>query len=162
MKLGDMDYQKVLQLFRSLNAHGVEYVVVGAIALALHGIVRGTRDVDLFVLPTEDNVQRLRAALHDVWPDPEIQELRAGDLAGDFGVVSYVPPTGDLSIDVIARLGEMFVFADIEWEECDAGEGVRARVATARMLYRMKHDTVRLQDAADAQALREKFGLEDV
>jgi hypothetical protein len=40
-------------------------------------------------------------------------------------------------------------------------DGIRVRVATPRMLYRMKRDTVRPQDKIDASVLRERFGLED-
>ena len=155
-----MDYDQVLSLFRALRAREVQYVVVGAIALGLNGIVRATRDVDLFVRPTADNIARLRHALSDVWLDPAIEEIEAADLAGEFGVVSYVPPTGELSINIMARLGDAFTFDDIEWHELDAG-GVAVRVATPRMLYRMKRDTIRPQDAADAHALREKFDCED-
>ncbi len=161
MKIGDMDYDQVLRLFRALQLREVEYVIVGAIALGLHGIVRSTQDVDLFVKPTAENIARLRDAIGDVWQDPAIAEIRADDLAGEFGVVSYVPPSGDLTIDVIARLGEAFAFGDIEWHEIDAG-GVMVRVATPRMLFRMKRDTIRPQDAADAAVLREKFEWEDV
>ena len=49
-------------------------------------------------------------------------------------------------------------FEDLESEEFVV-EGVRARVATPRTLYRMKKDTVRPQDRLDAQALRERFDL---
>ncbi len=154
-----MDYGKVLELFRALREHDVEYVVVGAVALGLNGILRNTEDVDLFVRPTPENILRLRAALADLWQDPAIDEIDAKDLAGEFGVVRYVPPTGVLTLDLISRLGEAFAFDDIEWRELDAG-GVMARVATPRMLYRMKRDTLRPLDVADAHALREKFGLE--
>ena len=40
-------------------------------------------------------------------------------------------------------------------------EGVRVRVATPRMPYRMKKDTVRPQDRLDAQVLRERFPLQE-
>jgi hypothetical protein len=40
-------------------------------------------------------------------------------------------------------------------------DGVPFRTATARMLYRMKRDTVRPQDRLDAQILKARFGLED-
>jgi hypothetical protein len=40
-------------------------------------------------------------------------------------------------------------------------EGVQARVATARMLYRMKRDTIRPQDRIDAETIRQRFGLEE-
>jgi hypothetical protein len=134
---------------------------VGAVALGINGLARATEDLDLFVRPTSENVERLRTALSAIWRDPSIREIEASELAGEFGVVNYVPPTGDLSVDLISRVGEAFAFDDIEWHEVDAGEGVMARVATPRMLYRMKHDTIRPQDQADAHALRERFGLED-
>ena len=38
-------------------------------------------------------------------------------------------------------------------------EGIKVPVATPATLYRMKKDTVRPIDRADAAALREKFGL---
>ena len=40
-------------------------------------------------------------------------------------------------------------------------EGVRARVATPRMLYWMKRDTVRPQDRMDAETIRTRFGLKE-
>ena len=57
-----MDFEKVLQLLRELHGHEVDYVLVGAMALGANGIVRATHDVDLFVRPTKENVERLRAA----------------------------------------------------------------------------------------------------
>ena len=161
MDLWKMDYNEVLALFRALRLHDVEYVVVGAVALGLNGIVRGTQDLDLFIRPTPENVARLRRALTAVWPDPAIAEINATDLAGEFGVVNYVPPTGDLSLDLISHLGEAFRFDDIEWHELDAGGGVMARVATPKMLFRMKKDTLRPLDARDAYMLREQFKIED-
>lgn len=162
MDLRKMNYKEVLALFRALRLHDVEYVVVGAVALGLNGIVRATQDLDLFVRPTPDNVSRLRQALMDVWPDPAISEIDAADLAGEFGVVNYVPPTGDMSVDLISHLGEAFKFDDIEWHELAASEGVMVRVATPRMLLRMKQDTLRPLDARDAHMLREQFDLGDV
>lgn len=158
MKIGDMDYEELLKLFRALVARKVEYVVVGAIAMALHGIVRATQDVDLFVRPTEENVARLREALFDVWQDPAISEISAAELAGEIPVVRYTP-TDDMTVDVISRIGEAFAFDQIEWQEVDAG-GVKVRVATPGMLLKMKQDTLRPIDGRDALELRERFGLE--
>jgi len=92
--------------------------------------------------------------------DPEIDNIRAEELAGDYPAIQYVPPTGDFWIDILARLGEAFWVANVEGEEFTI-EGVRVRVATPRMLYRMKKDTVRPQDRLDAQVLRERFGLQE-
>jgi hypothetical protein len=51
------------EFIASLTAHGVEFVIVGAYALAFHGAPRFTGDLDVFVRPTIDNATRLLAAL---------------------------------------------------------------------------------------------------
>jgi len=50
-------------LLRSLNAHGVDYVVIGATAFPVHGYSRATLDIDIFIRPTRDNAEKTRAAL---------------------------------------------------------------------------------------------------
>ena len=50
-------------LLRSLNAHDVRYVVIGATAFPVHGYARATLDIDIFIEPTEDNARRVREAL---------------------------------------------------------------------------------------------------
>jgi hypothetical protein len=51
------------RIFEALDAHRVEYVVVGGIAVQAHGHVRMTSDIDLIPLPTPENLERLAAAL---------------------------------------------------------------------------------------------------
>ena len=155
-----IDLDRMLDLVRALNREGVEYSVVGAVALGLHGLARATEDVDLFVRPTPDNVARLRRALSAVWSDPDIESIVASDLAGDFPTIRYGPPDGSLTVDLLARLGERFAFDDIE-SSAVALEGEIVRTATPRTLYLMKRDTVRPQDHADAAALRRAFEVED-
>ena len=56
-----------------LTAHGVEFVVVGAYALAFHGAPRFTGDLDILIRPTLDNAARLLAALDAFgFPVPEL------------------------------------------------------------------------------------------
>jgi hypothetical protein len=50
-------------LLAEFDAGGVEYLVVGGLALALHGHPRFTKDVDLWLRDSEDNIQRAVAAL---------------------------------------------------------------------------------------------------
>jgi hypothetical protein len=64
-----------------------------------------------------------------------------------------------LYLDILTRLGEATAYADLESEEVDAG-GIRVRVASPRSLYRMKRNTVRPIDHADARALATAFDLE--
>ena len=50
-------------LLRSLNAHSVRYVVIGAAAFPIHGYARATLDIDVFIEPTRENAGRTRDAL---------------------------------------------------------------------------------------------------
>lgn len=152
-------YDRLADVLRALAAESVDYVLFGGQAVNAHGIMRFTGDIDLFIDPTQENVERLRRALRGVWNDPDIEDIRAADLAGEYAVVRYGTPD-DFVIDLTARIGDAFRFSDIEWETVVVG-GVPARVATPRMLYRMKKDTVRPHDRADAAELKRKFGLED-
>jgi hypothetical protein len=146
------------ELFAALAAEGVDYVLVGGVAVNLHGIVRATEDADLFVRPDAENVARLRRALHRVTGDREVEDIRAEDLAGAYPVVRYVSPDGRLTVDILARLGERFAYDDLEAEVLQLGD-VDVKVATPATLWRMKRDTVRAVDAEDAARLQAAFRL---
>lgn len=152
-------FDRLVDLLRALHDEDVRYVLFGGQAVNLHGIPRLTEDVDLFVEASGENVERLRRALRRVWQDPSIDEIRSEDLAGEYAVVRYGTPDG-FAVDLVSRIGEMFSFADVESEALEI-DGVRATVATPRMLYRMKRDTVRPVDRADAADLKAKFRIED-
>jgi hypothetical protein len=154
-----MTLAEALQLLAAFEQHGVAYVLVGSMAMAAQGIVRATRDIDIFVDPREENVARLKAALRQVFDDPAIDQISASDLAGGYPAIQYAPAGADYWIDILARLGNAFRYEDLEAETLTV-EGVSVRVATPRMLHRMKRDTVRPQDRLDADVLRERFGLE--
>jgi len=156
---GGMEPDTIQALFKALAREGVEYVLVGAVALDVLGIGRLTQDIDLFVRPTEENVGRLRRALRSVWSDPSIDEITASDLATAYPVIQYVAPDGT-PIDLLSRLGEAFAFDDLRSRAHAYGD-VEVVVATPETLYAMKRDTIRLQDRADAQKLKEKFDLKD-
>jgi hypothetical protein len=54
------DFKELLEL---LNAKKVEYLVVGGHALAHHGFIRATKDIDVYVHPTQENAHRVMDAL---------------------------------------------------------------------------------------------------
>ncbi len=155
-----MDLQRVFDVLRAFEKENVRYVLIGGVALNLHGLIRATQDLDFLLSPDEENIERVKAALRSVFRDPEIERISATDLAGEYPTVRYGPPEDPFVIDLISRLGEAFLYEDIESEERIV-EGVRVRLATPRALYRMKKDTVRPIDHADAYALKRRFGLED-
>jgi hypothetical protein len=71
-----------------------------------------------------------------------------------------IPPQGISSLTSLRVSGEFARYEDLEVQEIDHG-GIKVRVATPRTLYWLKKGTVRDIDRFDAEALRQKFGLED-
>ena len=150
----------IQQVLAALERERVRYVVFGAVALALHGLPRATEDLDLFIAPERDNIERLKVALRSVFHDPCIDEISADDLLGEYPAVQYGPPDGPFHIDILTRLGERFEFANLNSERVDFG-GVTVSVVTPRTLYQMKKDTVRPKDHVDAARVARRFGLEE-
>ena len=154
-----MDRDELLRVLRAFESAGLEYVMIGAAAMGLHGVVRATEDVDIIIRATPENVERLRTAFNETYADPQVADIRTDELLGEYPAVRYYPPTGDLYFDVMVRLGEAADFETIE-SEARVIEGIRVTVATPKALYDLKRGTVRPLDRQDAAVLRERFGLD--
>ncbi len=92
--------QDFRDLLAEFNAHGVEYIVVGAHALAAHGRVRATKDLDVWIRPSPDNAKRAIAAL-SAFGAP-LHELTESDLAvpGTIFQIGVAP----IRIDIITMI----------------------------------------------------------
>jgi hypothetical protein len=99
--------QDFRDLLAEFNAHGVEYLVVGAHALAAHGHVRATKDLDVWVRPDAANASRVFAALAEF--GASLHDLTESDLtaAGTIFQVGVAP----IRIDVITSIDGV-VFED--------------------------------------------------
>jgi hypothetical protein len=155
-----MQPDPVVRVLEAFEREGVRYAVFGAVALGIHGLPRFTEDLDVFVAPERSNIEALKAALRAVFADPQIEEISADDLLGDYPAVQYVPPEGAFHIDILTRLGEAFRYEDLETIRSPF-EGLVITVVSPKTLYRMKKDTVRPKDRMDSEALRRKFRLEE-
>ena len=70
-----MDTENLLKL---LNAHNVEFVIIGATAFPVHGYARATLDIDLFIRPEPENARRTLKALQEFGYD--VTDLSEDDL----------------------------------------------------------------------------------
>jgi len=143
-------FKDFLQTIRALEAHNVDYVLVGGFAVILHGLPRLTEDMDIFIRPTFENVERLKRALEGAFGDKSVEEISAEEL-GKYPVIRYGTPNG-FAIDIMAKVGEMFRFEDLK-SEILLVEGQKVKVATAETLFKMKKDTLRETDKTDAAYL---------
>jgi hypothetical protein len=155
-----MDFDKVREIAAAFNREEVEYILVGGVAVNLHGYVRQTEDVDFFIRPTLENVERTKRGLRSVWDDPSIDEIDAEDICREYPTVRYGPPDVEYYVDLMTGIGIAFRYEDLESEVRDF-EGVPIRVATPQTLVAMKKDTVRPKDRTDADVLRRMFNLKE-
>ncbi len=133
-----MDRNEILEVLRAFEEEKLEYVLIGAAAMGFHGIVRATEDLDFFIRATAENVERLKRAFRRVYSDdPNVDEIAADDLLGEYPAVRYYPPSGDLYFDVMTRLGDAAAFDTVESVVMEV-EGIRIWVATPRALYRLR------------------------
>lgn len=73
------ELEDLVSLCKALNAEGVWYVLIGGFAVILHGFVRGTKDIDLLVDASTENIQRLKRAMA-VLPDNAIALIADDEL----------------------------------------------------------------------------------
>ena len=140
------DFKELLLAF---NAHNVEYLIVGAHALAAHGHVRATKDMDVWVRPEQSNAQKVLRALSEF--GAPLSDLTADDLSRKETIFRIgLPP---LRIDVITDIdGVEFAEAWPDRLETSFG-GVPAFVISRHHLITNKKTAARLQDLADVEQL---------
>ncbi|HNV71306.1 MAG TPA: hypothetical protein PKO06_16505 [Candidatus Ozemobacteraceae bacterium] len=146
----NQDFRDLLAAF---NDHHVEFLVVGAHAMAAHGHVRATKDMDVWIRPSSDNAKRAIQAL-TAFGAP-LQGLTAEDLSTP-GVVFQigVPP---LRIDILTAID------GVTFEEAWPNRVIStfadqpAAVLSRNDLIRNKRASARKQDLADVEVL-EKIG----
>ena len=93
------------ELLDALQRHRVQFVVVGGFAAQLHGATRQTKDLDLCPAPSEDNLDRLAAALQDLAArlrlPPELRDVEVpanGKLLREIPVTHWRTRAGDIDV----------------------------------------------------------------
>jgi len=144
----DPEFGDLLRICRALNAAGAKYVVIGGMAMVLHGFNRGTEDIDFLVDRTVENVNRLRHALA-ILPDNAAREVSPADVE-QYAVVRICD---EVVVDLMGEAcGIRFEDALDEVEHHEI-EGVRIPFASPQLLLRTKQ-TMREKDQIDRLFLR--------
>jgi hypothetical protein len=140
------DFKELLSTF---NAHRVDYLVVGAHALAAHGHVRATGDLDVWVRPEALNAKRVLDALRAF--GAPLHDLGEEDLtrAGTVFQIGVAP----MRIDVLTSIDG--VAFDEAWTDRLTARFLElpVPVLSARHLIQNKRTVGRAQDLADVEAL---------
>jgi hypothetical protein len=145
------DFRDVLRLFLTGD---VEFLLVGAYALALHGAPRASGDIDLFVRPSSQNAAKVHAALVAFGAPLGAQGVSAEDFATP-GVVYQIglPPR---RIDVLTQISGMSFDEAWATHVTVAFEGKRIPFIGREAFIRNKEAAGRPKDLADAARLKRR------
>jgi len=144
--------KKFITVIEAFNSFKVEYILIGGVAVILHGLERLTRDIDIFIKMTEENIEQLRKALFSVYDDPSINEITLEEL-DKYPVIRYGSPD-DFYIDIVGRLGELNVFENLKFEVIKY-QKIKIKVATPETLFELKKNTYRQKDELDLLFLKD-------
>ena len=152
------------ELMEALVSGGVRFILIGGLAVGVHGVVRATRDMDVVPDPDPTNLERLAAALGEldaqqIGVDTELLPYRATDPAGlaTGGSFQLATVHGQLDVlqesDVIPSYAELADDAiEIDWR------GQRICVCSLERLREMKRAAGRPLDQLDLDALADAHG----
>ncbi len=153
------------EIFKTLADADVDYVVVGGLAVIMHGHLRATHDLDLVIGLQPDNCAKGMAALAGIGLRPRLP-VALSDFADPATREDWVqnrnmlvfqlwdPANPERSVDVFVR--EPFDFQTMLSEAVIKDlDGVAIPVASIRHLILLKQAAGRPQDMVDIEALRD-------
>ncbi len=142
-----------LDILAALQANEARYLVVGAHALAVHGVPRATGDLDIWIDPTTANTERVWAALEAFGAPLESLDISRRDLETRDRIIQIgLPPR---RIDLLTTISGLAF--DEAWGSrvTHPIEGVDVLFLGRDDLVRNKRASGRYQDLADLEALGE-------
>ncbi|HEY3828180.1 MAG TPA: hypothetical protein VGL57_03180 [Solirubrobacteraceae bacterium] len=155
------------ELLSTLQRYGVEFVIVGGFSLAAHGVVRGTKDVDVVPSPQRANLERLASALIDMRAEIDVGDLDPDELGVGLdadGLASggnFCLLTSHGRLDVMQDLSGMSGYRELREGATEAsmpGVPEPLQFAGYESLLAMKSAAGRDQDLIDIAELRRARG----
>ena len=158
-----------VELFKALHDEGVRYVLVGGLAVNLHGVERATADVDLIMALDPENLGRFHRVARRFAMKPVVP-VTLEDFADAAKVESWIREKHmvafalrgadrfDPTVDILVRPAVDFEEALARAVVQDLG-GFNVTFASIEDLIRLKTGTGRLRDQADIDALRRVLSL---
>ena len=138
-----------LDMLKCLNKAGVDYIMVGGWAVNLHGYVRATVDLDIWILADQENARKVYAALGEF--GAPLGQVKPEDFAQD-GTIFQIG-VAPCRIDVINKIDGVS-YADAAPRAIPKTiEGISVRIISREDLIANKRASGRTKDLADAEIL---------
>ena len=143
----DKDLREFLGL---LNENKVEYLIVGAFAVAYHGFARYTADLDILISPTPENANRIVGTISQF--GFAALGITAADLQSSISVIQIgIEPNRLDLLTTISGVTFKDAWANRQRAELD---GIPTHYIGLAELLRNKESTGRARDLGDAEELR--------
>lgn len=133
---------------RELNQRSANYIVVGGMAINIHGFTRNTEDIDLLIETEVTNERKILEVL-SLLPDGAAKELRPGEVA-DYVVVRVCD---EITVDLMAKACGHDYESVKNLISPVVVDGVTIPFASPALLWKTKQ-TYRDKDAVDRSFLR--------
>lgn len=142
------ELEDLINLCRYLNNENVKYVLIGGFAVIIHGFVRGTKDVDLLVESSKENIHKLKKAMSKL-PDKAVLQVNDDD------IIKYqvVRVADEIVVDLMSKACGIDYTEAMKEIEYKIIEGVKIPVANKQILIKMK-ETFRNSDKMDVDYLK--------
>ena len=140
------DYRDILSL---LNEEKAEYLVVGAFAMAAHGVPRATGDIDIWINPSDTNSGRVWNALSRFGAPLEKLSREDFETAGLVLQIGLAPKR----IDILTSIDDVAFSEAWEARESIEIEGMTVFVISKKHLIINKKALGRPQDRVDIDRL---------
>lgn len=152
---------EVVEILKVLSKHKVNYIIAGGVAVGLHGFVRATKDIDLVVDFSKDNIKRFAAALKSLNFRPKVP-INVLDLADHVKRKSWVEEKNAVVMSFY-NPDDLFFQIDVFLTK-DASDvdyvvknvkNLKIRVTSLEELIKMKKESGRPCDLIDLRQLEE-------
>jgi hypothetical protein len=137
----------VVRICRALNETGARYLLIGGFAVIAHGAGRFTKDIDLLIDDSPENVMRVKRALA-VLSDNAAREVDENDVRAHV----VVRVADEVVVDLMGRACGLDYSEAVRDAETIEREGVPIVIASPATLIKLKN-TARPQDALDRSFL---------
>jgi hypothetical protein len=157
-----MYYVDILRKFHELN---IEYLIIGGLAVNLHGIPRVTQDIDIVISTNSSNIEAIIRAMNELGYTPKMPGVMAEDLNDDKKIEEWINERNMKAFCFHHTLKpfqeiDILLSHSLDFENAykkrlvKSAEGFDISIVSMDDLIKLKKESGRAQDLSDIEMLR--------
>jgi hypothetical protein len=153
----DLNDDEVISFLKDMQHEGIAYMLIGGFAMAFHGHIRATIDLDLWIKDEKENLEKFKGVLKRSGV-VGLDKIRSLELIAGF--TQFQLGDSGFVVDPMSRLKK---FSTYDFDACYSRaqdgqyKGVSFKVISPRDLLQEKEATNRPKDQGDIEFLKGKI-----